>query len=738
MRNASLSGLCVLLVLALQLVGKPHSPAQHKEQPAGHKKMLVLLQEIAEQTPEVNPWLGDRRARDLRTRYAAPPRHASGLDRWRTLLNVANEELRLGNERKAIEYFSEAWERTTRRVYLSFRLGVAYLRLGETQNCCLRNTPESCILPIQGGGVHSQQEGSRMAIKHFTEVLKQTSEESPYHLKAKWLLNIANMTIGGYPDDVPKAFLIPPKVFESEEPFPRFKNIASHLKLNTFNLSGGAIVDDFNNDGYLDIVTSTWDTSGQIHFFRNNQDGSFTNRTEEAGLLGLYGGLNLLQADYDNDGNVDVLVLRGAWLFDLGRHPNSLLRNNGDGTFTDVTFDAGLGEVHYPTQTATWGDYDNDGDLDLYVGNEHTHRLRAPCQLFRNNGDGTFTDVAQQAGVENFRWSKGVVWGDYDGDRFPDLYVSNMGEPNRLYHNNGDGTFTDVAPIIGVTRPITSFPTWFWDFNNDGFLDLYVPSYTGRRDALGAIAASYLGLPLKQELPCLYRGNGSGGFQEVAWDHNLRRLSLPMGCNFGDLDNDGYLDFYLGTGYPDYEAVMPNVMYRNSGGNGFADVTMAGGFGHLQKGHAIVFADLDHDGDQDVFEQMGGAYPGDKFSDALYENPGFGNHWITIKLIGTRSNRSAIGARIRVQVLEKGKRRSIYKHVNSGGSFGANPLRQTIGLGKASKIELLEVYWLTTDLTQTFRDVPVDQFIRIVEGDDKYTAYKLKKLTFGSGRSTGP
>ena len=714
------------------------SVGQAKDPSAGHQKMIALLKEIAARTADENPWLGDRAVRILGSRYRALPKDASDVEKWRLGIELANEELRVGNERQAIERFSRACEALPRLeerltatgvVYPTYRLGVAYLRLGETQNCSLMNIPEACILPIRGGGIHTLQEGSKRAVQHFTTVLKQTAKDSSYHLRARWLLNIAYMTLGRYPDDVPEPYLIPPQVFESEEPFPRFENISARLTLNTFNLSGGAIVDDFDSDGYLDIVTSTWDTSGQIHFFRNNQDGTFSDRTEEAGLLGLYGGLNLVQADYNNDGNLDIFVLRGAWLEEAGRHPNSLLRNNGEGTFTDVTFEAGLGEFHYPTQTAAWADYDNDGDLDLYIGNEDTSRLSAPCQLFQNNGDGTFTDVAKQAGVENLRWAKAVVWGDYNGDRFPDLYVSNLEAPNRLYQNNGNGRFTDVAAKLGVTRPIASFPVWFWDFNNDGLLDLYVPSYGLTSDALTSVAASYLGLPFSQELPCLYRGDRGGGFQEVARQHNLRRVSLPMGANFGDLDNDGYLDFYLGTGYPDYEALTPNVMYHNRNGTGFADVTAAGGFGHLQKGHAIVFADIDNDGDQDIFEQMGGAFPGDKFSDALYENPGFGNHWITIKLIGTRSNRSAIGARIRLEVIENDRRRSIYNHVNSGGSFGANPLSRTIGLGKASRVDLLEVYWPTTNLTQTFREVPIDQFIRIVEGDDKYTTYKLKKLS---------
>ena len=234
------------------------------------------------------------------------------------------------------------------------------------------------------------------------------------------------------------------------------------------------------------------------------------------------------------------------------------------------------------------------------------------------------------------------------------------------------------------------------------------------------------------ELARLYRGTGEGRFEEVSRRYNLVRPTAAMGANFGDLDNDGYLDFYLGTGYPPYDSLMPSVMYRSQNGKGFSDVTYAGGFGHLQKGHGVFFADLDHDGDQDVFEQMGGAYPGDRFGNVLYENPGFGNSWITIKLVGMRSNRSAIGARIRAEVVEDETRRSIYRYVNSGGSFGANPLRQTIGLGKASRIELLEVFWPTTGVTQTFSDLPVDQIIQIVEGEESYSTFDLKTLKLGS------
>ena len=573
--------------------------------------MVAALAEIAQSTQAESPYFGTKNTEALKQRVDALGEGATGREACALNFAAGEAHVRQGDLETGIAYLNRAYELTPtanlapdQTNYMRFKLGVAYLRMGETENCCARNTPDSCIVPIRAGGLHTRVEGSTEAIRCFREVLRDAGENTPKYLTSRWLLNVAYMTLGGYPDKVPPEFLIPVRNFRSEmNDFPRFVNISQKLGLNTFSLSGGAIVDDFNNDGYLDVITSTWDPNGQLHFFANDANGAFSDRTAEAGLLGLLGGLNLLQTDFDNDGNLDVLVLRGAWLERAGQHPNSLIRNNGDGTFTDVTFEAGLGEVHYPTQTAAWADYDNDGDLDLFVGNEHTDQMNAPCQLFRNNGDGTFTDVAASAGVQNFGYTKGTTWGDFNGDRFPDLYVSNYSSPNRLYKNNGDGTFTDVAKRLGVDRPISSFPTWFWDFDNDGALDLFVSSYSG---LVHHLAAYYLSRTADYERAGLYRGDGNGGFKNVASQQGLEYPMLPMGSNFGDLNNDGYLDFYLGTGDPDYASLMPNLMFVNRRGRGFVNVTMAGGFGHLQKGHGIAFADLDNDGDADVFAQMGG------------------------------------------------------------------------------------------------------------------------------------
>ena len=237
-------------------------------------------------------------------------------------------------------------------------------------------------------------------------------------------------------------------------------------------------------------------------------------------------------------------------------------------------------------------------------------------------------------------------------------------------------------------------------------------------------------MPTSSERSALYHGDGTGKFEDVTVDVGLARPDASMGANFGDLDGDGFLDFYLGTGYPKYDSLMPSVMYLNRGGQ-FVDVTTAGGFGNLQKGHAVAFADFDQDGDLDVFEQMGGAFPGDQFHDALYENPGLGNHWVSLKLVGEKSNRSAIGARITVDVKDGDSTRRIYRHVNGGGSFGGNPLRQTIGLGAADGIESIEIFWPASGIRQQFVDVDMDQLYIVNELSDAMKKMQVSSFQLG-------
>jgi len=703
--------------------------------------MIELLDRVAaEAKVDGNAFFNTNRPDKLRAEIELLPA-GPDMRRWYFYDQLAKDELRVGNNAAATDYALKAYAELAtfgsqmphdRVQETILRVGVAYLRQGEVLNCLRMHNADSCILPLRGGGVHADPSGARSSLKYFQELMRRNPKDSWWYIKGRWLANLVHMALGEWPDRVPADYVIPPSTFDSDEPFPRFPEIAGQVGLDAFNLAGGAIADDFDGDGDLDVLTSSSHPEGPMHLFRREADGTFHDVTAEAGLTGLRGGLNMTQTDYDDDGDVDVLVMRGAWLREFGRWPRSLLRNNGDLTFTDVTLDAGLGDLHYPSQGGAWGDYDLDGDLDLFLANEWCP-APAPSQLFRNNGDGTFTDVAAQAGVTNMRFGKAASWGDYDGDRYPDLYVTNLGEPNRLYHNQRDGTFKDVAPALDVELPLASFPAWFWDFDNDGALDIFASGYGGPGLApdVGFVAASYLGLPTQAERARLYRGNGKGAFEEVGGAMGLTRITHPMGANFGDLDNDGYPDFYLGTGYPMFEGLIPNVMYHNRAGRSFADVTTNGGFGHLQKGHGIAFADLDDDGDQDVYSEVGGMYLGDGFRSALYHNPGFGNHWLKLRVLGTRSNRLGVGARIRARVVEDDRTRDVYKWVNSGASFGGNPLRRIeIGLGRAAKIEELEVYWPTSDTRQVWRDVAVDQFLEIEEGRAEYRILALHPAPF--------
>lgn len=687
-----------------------------KLQGDSHQKMLTALQQIRDRNLYETGFFGETPI-DVREAELDQIADSDFQQRYNARMKLGMHRLWRGDTTLAIEHFQQAYTVVRGRddqipanviTGAAFQVGLAYMRKAEDENCVLCNNGESCLIPIQAGGVHQQTEGSENAILY----LKQVLERDPQHVAARWLLNVASMTLGDYPAQVPSQFRIPPAAFDSEIDFPRFRNVASDRNVASVNLSGGVIWDDFDGDHDLDLITSSWDANQSLLFFRNTGDGQFVDASQEANFSGLFGGLNLIQADYDNDGDIDILVLRGAWSESNGRIPNSLLQNDGRGRFTDVTFDAGLADVNYPTQTAVWFDLENDGDLDLFVGNE-----KYPCQLFENQ-EGRFQDIAQGEAIRNFRFTKAVIAGDVNRDGLTDLYLSNHGQPNRLLINQGNGEFQDQAVAYGVEGPLMSFASWFWDYDNDGLLDLLVTGYSYGQTF---VAENYFAEPTGKATLRLYRGTPTG-FQDVTQDVKLDRVVQPMGCNFGDLDNDGFLDFYLGTGCPEYDTLMPNLMFRNQSGRSFADVTTAGGFGHLQKGHAIAFADFDQDGDQDIFAQMGGAYPGDAAANALYENPGQPDasepkHWLSLKLIGTTSNRSAIGARITVHLTDDSGPRQIVRWVGSGGSFGANPLQQHVGLGHALKVDQVVIDWPATGNQQILSDLPWDRPVAIVEGE---------------------
>ncbi len=606
------------------------------------------------------------------------------------------------------------------RLRLHRQLGLVYLRQAEQENCIRRHNSECCIFPLQGGAIHQERAPAEKSRAHYLAVL----ELEPEDREALWLLNILAMALGEYPESVPERWRLPAKAFESQAEFPRFPDVAPKLGVDVLNMAGGVAVEDYDGDGWLDILTSTCDPLGPLTFLRNNGDGSFAERSKEAHVDEQLGGLNLISGDYDNDGDADALVLRGAWLLDWGRIRKSLLRNDG-GVFSDVTRAAGVAEPAFPSQAGLFADFDGDGWLDIYVGNESRTNAQYPSQLYRSRGDSTFENDTQRAGVSNDGYAKGVAAGDYDNDGDLDLYVSNIGL-NRLYRNKGNGTFRDVAPKAGVTgEAVRHFACWFFDYDNDGWLDLWVNGFQAKLEDL---ANQALGLPDAAVRPMLFHNRRDGSFEDRAVAAGVAHAYLPMGSNFGDLDNDGWLDVYLGTGEPALQVLMPNVLLWNQGGERFLDVTSAAGMGHLQKGHGVAFADFDHDGDQDVFHQLGGFFLIDRFHSALFENPGFGHHWLTLELAGTRSNRAAIGARVKLSLETPGGPREIHRAAGAVSSFGGSPHRLEIGLGAATRIVRLEIRWPRTSEPQVFTDVPLDAWLSIREGEAAFQ--RLERATF--------
>jgi hypothetical protein len=595
--------------------------------------------------------------------------------------------------------------------------GAAALRRGENENCIMCRGESSCILPIAPGAVHTNPAGSRLAIRHFTDYL----EQFPDDLGARWLLNLAHMTLGEHPGKVDPRFLVGLDRFRNSEfDIGKFRDVGQRAGVNRFNQSGGAIMEDFDNDGWLDLVVSSYDPRERLAVYWNNRTGAFEEGGESAGVANQLGGLYCVQTDYNNDGWMDVFIARGAWL-PLPIRP-SLLRNNGDRTFTDVTHEAGLLDP-VNSISAAWADYDNDGWLDLFICCE-----RQPNRLYHNLQNGKFEEVSGRAGLRDpaarVRHCKGSAWLDYDNDGYPDLFLNNLRGVAQLFHNNRNGTFSDVTAEMNVQGPYHGFSCWAWDYDNDGWLDLFATCFDR---TLEDVIKGMVGRPHSQSSNRLYRNMGGTRFEDKTKDAGLDLVFSTMGSNFGDFDSDGFLDFYLGTGDPSISTLVPNRMFKNVAGQRFAEITGSSGTGHLQKGHAVACGDWDRDGDLDLFVETGGAVPGDQYHDVLFQNPGQGNHGLTVKLVGRKSNRAAIGARIKV-VTAGDKPLTIRRHVSSGSSFGANPLQQFVGLAQADRVAVLEIYWPTSGTTQVFHDIPADQAIEVTEFADSFRSLNWKAI----------
>jgi len=508
-----------------------------------------------------------------------------------------------------------------------------------------------------------------------------------------------------------------------------FKHVSSpEKKYIVESMSGGVALLDYDNDGYEDIYFVNSLTTDMVKanqksksaLYHNNGDGTFTDVTDKAGVGDIGWGMGVAVGDYDNDGFDDIYVTC------LG--PNHLLHNNGNGTFTDVTQRAGVGDPRWSTGAA-FVDYDNDGKLDLFVANYVDFDVNnlpefgkgrtcmfkgIPVQcgprgltgagdsLYHNNGDGTFSDVTKKAGVADTDgyYGLGVICSDFDGDGLVDIYVANDSTPNFLYHNNGDGTFKDIAFSSGTAvnengSEQGSMGVTLGDYDNDGKLDLFVTNFD-------------------DDYNTLYHNDGKGSFTDVSYAAKVAAISLPYvgwGTKFFDYDNDGWVDLLVVNGHvypqlPTYK--QRNLVHHNNRDKTFSEVGAQLGsvFSEKRTGRGAAFGDLDNDGDVDVVINNLDGPP------LVLRNDGGTNNSVLIKTIGVKSNRDGIGARI---IVVSGDLKQV-QEVYSGGSYiSQNDFRLHFGLEKRSKIDTIEVHW-PSGIVDKLTSLGVNKILTVKEG----------------------
>jgi len=537
----------------------------------------------------------------------------------------------------------------------------------------------------------------------------------------------------------------------------------------------GITAADYDNDGFYDLFIPD---GVESKLFRNRGDGTFEDVTARAGLAGLDGVSVALFADYDNDGYKDLFVSRTF-------KPNQLFHNNGDGTFTDVTARSGLG-ADCCTTVASWADYDNDGFLDLYVGRYLDPRKAIPTtfyarngepnQLYHNNGDGTFTNVTAKAGVGDPGLCLGTVWGDYDDDGYPDLYVVNDFGRKTLYRNNRNGTFTDVTVKSGTLAYGAGMSASFADYDNDGKLDIYVTNIRSEEAWFAELPTieRYMLNSMRQgvwksDMPLymqimrqtgpdfvktfqqmasgnnLLRNKGDGTFEDATAAANANPIGWFWGASFADFDNDGWLDIYAadgwvyndpGTeieldflnnvvshqdtyktgvyfdpkhfGHDSWHGYERNRHLRNNGDGTFTEVGRAAGTDLMRNSRGVAVADFWNRGALDI------AVAASTGRHALLKNEvGTHRHWLGVEVVGTKSNRDGVGARITARVNGLTQTRE----VTLGDGYGSqNSLRQYFGLKQAEEVEELTVRWPRSGIVQRFQHVPANRIVEVTEG----------------------
>ncbi len=600
-----------------------------------------------------------------------------------------------------------------------FWLAMASLRQAENENCLEAADAghhhagrARCSLPLLTP--HDRDDLSRRAAAAFERLLDLEDGDDPLY---RWLLNFSYMTAGGYPDEVPPHYLIHNDFTDhfygdaAAATAARFRHLsftdrAAELGVDTFDAGRGVAVEDFDGDGWLDLITAG--AFDGLRYYANVGGTGFEDRTAAVGLAEVTQPTLISTADYDGDGRVDLFVARPFDRYLLLRN-----RTGADGVhFEDVTTACGLLETVdddeiAATWVSSWADVDNDGDLDLFLAqwafllpfvDGLMARPRMDSKLFVNEG-GHFTDASAAFGLaDELRdlYFVGAAFGDVDGDGDADLYLSSPLRRTSVLYENLDGrrfALSGAAP-----RGESGFVTAMVDVDHDGRLDIFRSAFGDART--NTEQAVFGDRRHRSGHSTLLLQDAAGDFQSR---HDLFGSDLPMatmGASYGDLDNDGCWDFYLGTGNPESWFVLPNLMYlgerqgsRCTGA--MTNVSMLNGFGNVQKGHGIVFFDFDNDGDQDVYSALGGMWPGDRWPNQLFVNDSeLRRSWIKIRLRGRGGNRFGVGARLTVVAVGENGEEIVRRYqMDAKTGFGSAPYLAHIGLLDAVAIRRVEVQW---------------------------------------------
>ena len=549
--------------------------------------------------------------------------------------------------------------------------------------------------------------------------LQRAVDLEPALLEPRWNLGIATARSGGDPRALADRYRLDAPDGGAESPV-RFEEVSADVGIERWSRGRGSGWSDVDGDGDLDLLALGIRDPHALYRNRLIEDGTpvFESAAADLGLLDPRGGWSALFFDADRDGDPDLHVTRDAW---DGREPNSFYLNDG-GRFEEATEAAGLASS-LDAFTAAAADVDRDGWLDLYLANGVGTPGGSPNELFLGGPGGRFEEAAEAHGVANHGRSVGSAFGDYDNDGWPDLLVVNFFGGPALYRNLEGRGFQDVTHAAGLEAPHEAFVGFFLDYDGDGWLDIFVVGFTS--DMETALRSRIEGRTVHEgSRLALYRNDRDGTFTDVTEEAGLSWNLGAMAAAFGDYDNDGWLDLFVGAGAPPMERLEPNRLFRNLGDGTFEDVSVSAGVDDLGKGHGAAFADYDHDGDLDLFVPVGGAFPGDRQRSLLYRNPAVQspdpNRWLHILLRATTLHPDAVGAQVRVRVGDAPGAPVQLREVAIGGGFGITPSPiLEFGLGRHDTAQEVEIRWPGGG-HRILRNVSANQRILIVENEPGY------------------